>query len=167
MKRFVATRWVAATLALVLSVAPALAARTGCCQRGAAAVGESSRCGCCQRAPSDAARPEPAPASCCASQGKSCCAQQAEHEPSPQNDPAPQTDLAAESSPPPCCCRSNPSIPATSETQTSRFKHDLIPSLQGDGALPSTQHLALDLLHRQGEILPAPSLQILLCRWVV
>ena len=161
-----ATRCIAGALALALSIAPALAGGPSCC-RGQQADGGSSGCACCQqRAAFDPDTTDQAdddePRSCCAAKQQSCCASRAKAK------SAPQLGLAVKPLSSNCCCKARPPIQAVSETQLDlRVKHDTLVAAHVDVALKPEVHESLALLRDQGEILPAPSLQRLLCRWVV
>jgi hypothetical protein len=102
------------------------------------------------------------PRSCCAAKQKACCvspakAQSAQH-----------LGLTVEPPSSNCCCKARPPIQAVNETQFDlRIKHDTLVTAHVDTALKPEVHETLALHRRQGEILPAPSLQRLLCRWVV
>jgi hypothetical protein len=152
-------------LALALSIAPALAGGPSCC-RGQGADAASSDCACCQqRAAFDQDTTDQAddePRSCCAAKQQSCCASRAKAK------SAPQLGLAVKPLSSNCCCKARPPIQAVSETQLDlRIKHDTLVTAHVDVALKPEVHESLALLRGQGEILPAPSLQRLLCRWVV
>ena len=162
-----ATRGIAGALALALSISPALAGGPSCC-RGQRATGESSGCACCQQRAAldqDTAaldqnttdQADDEPSSCCAAKHKACCASPAKAQ------RARHLGLAVEPPSSNCCCKARPPIQAVSETQLDlRIKHDTLVTAHVDTALKPEVHETLALHRRQGEILPAPSLQRLL-----
>lgn len=166
MRTRLATRCVASALALALSIAPALAGGPSCC-RGQRADSGSTGCACCQQNPAlDQATaddaPDGQPQCCCAAKKKSCCASRAKSKSSTEPGLAVKTPSSK------CCCKARPPILAVSETQLDlRIKHDTLVTARVDVALKAQVHETLALHRGQGEILPAPSLQRLLCRWVV
>ncbi len=164
MRSLLATRCIASALALALSISPALAGGPGCC-RGQAA-NAATGCPCCQqRAAAEHASADSEDdevPGCCAAKHKACCARAEEPAGSTQ------VGLAVQPASSKCCCKARAPLPAVSETQFDlRIKHELLATAHVDAA-PKAQMYETLALHRGGhEIPPAPSLQKLLCRWVV